>query len=96
MASKELAAQAGALRAIMAKQDGVPTKTITDALQYGMPYIFPISENGYFDARDVARYLHKAKAAAAKLRLSGRIPVSPESVQSRLERMAQEDEFNDE
>jgi len=92
----QLAAQAGVLRGIMAKQEGVPTQAITEALQHGMPHIFPISENGYYDARDVGRYLHKAKAAAAKLRMSGRLPVSPESVQSRLERMAAEDDFNDE
>jgi hypothetical protein len=91
----DLATLAGDVRALLKKEQGVPTKIITDAIQYGLPYTFPISENGYFDGKEAARYMGKAKAAASKLRTMGKLPMTPESAEARLERMAAEDEWND-
>ena len=91
----DLAVQAGLVRGILEEQDGVSTKVLCDAIQYGMPHIFPVSENGYFDGRDLHRYLHKAKAVAAKLRAAGRIPMTIEAAQATVDRMAAEDEWND-
>lgn len=95
MGPSELAVQHGLVRELLKDQANVPTSVLLEAIQYGMPHIFPISENGYFDGRDLIRYLHKAKAVAAKLAAAGRIPTTPEAVESTLQRMAEEDEWND-
>ena len=95
MSAKDLAVQAGIVRGIMKDEDGISTQLICEAIQYGLPHVFPISENGYFDARDVARYLPKAKAEAATLRRQGKIPTTPEAASARIDRMAAEDGWDD-
>lgn len=95
LSPKDLAVQAGILRDILSDQEGVSTTVLCQAIEYGMPHIFPISENGYFDARDVARYLVKAKAAAAAMRQQGKMPISPRASEARLDRMAAEDGWDE-
>lgn len=95
MSAKDLAVQAGIVRKMLEDEDGISTQLICEAIQYGLPHVFPISENGYFDARDAARYLPKAKAVAATLRRQGKIPTTPEAATARIDRMAAEDEWND-
>jgi hypothetical protein len=95
MSHRDVAAQSAIVHRILDDEDGIPTRVICDAIQYGMPNIFPVTENGYFDARDVERYLHKAKAVAAALRDRGKIPTTPEAAHDRIERMAEGDEWNE-
>lgn len=95
MSPTELAKVTAVMHQVDRENSKVPTRILTDAIQYGMAYVFPISENGYFDAHQVLKYLPQAKAAASKLRLQGKIPITPEAAMSRIDRMAAEDEWND-
>ena len=52
--------------------------TLYYAIRYGMPEVWPFSEDGRaYDAVDVRSNILKAKAAVGRLRQSGKLPHTP-------------------
>lgn len=70
------------MEAMLRTQEGISTKEIVEAIRFGMKDVWPFLERGYFDAKDVRNNISKAKAAAAKMRRRGQIPMTIEEVRS--------------
>lgn len=76
LASGELKQLHSQARKLLIAQDGVPLLELCQAIRYGMPRLWPFTENGFFDGRDVVRNITKAKAIAANMRQQGTIPIT--------------------
>lgn len=68
---------------LLLRQEGVPTQALVEAIRFGMPKVWPHSQEGYFDGSDLLKSIEKAKAVAARERRAGRIPVLIDEVRRR-------------
>ena len=73
-------------------QDGVSTKELVEAIRFGMQEVWPFMERGFFDARDVRSNIVKAKAATARRRRRGEIPMTIEEVRAQRAMHEEDDE----
>jgi hypothetical protein len=76
LTTSELEEQRQLAETLILKQDGVPIQHLIEAIRFGMPKVWPFSQQQYFDARDVLNNITKAKAAAATLRRRSQLPIA--------------------